>query len=174
MAITRAAFRFLSGLGLTIDKMVEKINNTLSSRNESNMFVTLFVGKINLTTGEMYYCNAGHNPIVIHHADGHAEYLHAKSNIAVGVLENFIFEPEVIHLEKGSRLILYTDGVTEAEDVTEAQFGEPRLLDFAVKIDEKDSSKDIIDHLITDVKEFTGEATQNDDITILTISYKKD
>ena len=174
MAITRAAFRFLSGLGLSIDKMVEKINNTLSARNENNMFVTLFVGKINLTTGEMYYCNAGHNPIVIRHADGHAEYLHAQSNIAVGVFKNFNFEHEVTQLEKGSRLILYTDGVTEAEDVTKAQYGEPHLLDFANKIDNKDSAKDITDHLITEVKNFTGEATQNDDITILTISYKQD
>jgi sigma-B regulation protein RsbU (phosphoserine phosphatase) len=174
MAITRAAFRFLSGLGLTIDKMVEKINNTLSARNENSMFVTLFVGKINLNTGELYYCNAGHNPIVIRHADGHAEYLHAKSNIAVGLFENFNYEPEVIQLERGSRLILYTDGVTEAENITEAQYGEPRLLDFANQIDDKDSAKDIVDHLITDVKNFTGEATQNDDITILTISYKQD
>ena len=174
MAITKASFRFLSGLGLSIDKMVEKINNTLSASNENNMFVTLFVGKINLTTGEMYYCNAGHNPIVIRHADGHAEYLKAKNNIVVGAFENFNYQPETTQLEKGSRLILYTDGVTEAEDVTEAQFGEQRLLDFANKIDDHDSSKDIVDKLITEVKAFTGEATQNDDITILTISYKKD
>lgn len=172
MSITRAAFRFLGGIDLSIDQMIEKINNTLSMRNDSKMFVTLFAGRINLKTGEMYYCNAGHNPLVICHADGHAEYLHAKPNIAVGVFKGFHYEAEQIQLEKGSRIILYTDGITEAEDSNNAQFGEKRLLDFASALPTETSAEGLVNDLMAEVKNFTREAEQNDDITILTISYK--
>ncbi len=173
MSITRAAFRFLGGLGLALDQMVCKINNTLSQRNESSMFVTLFAGKINLKTGEMVYCNAGHNPLVICHADGRAEYLHAKPNIAIGICNGFEYQHEERVLEKGSRLILYTDGVTEAENARQQLYGEDRLLTFANAIQKEKDSKAVTDELLQDIKEFTGDAEQNDDITILTISLIK-
>lgn len=174
MSITRAAFRFLGGLGLSIDKMIEKINGTLCTRNETNMFVTLFAGKIDLKTGLLSYCNAGHNPLIICHADGNAEYLHAKPNIAVGVFDGVPFNPEQIQLEKGSRLILYTDGVTEAEDRDKKQYGEQQLLDFAQNIEKNESAEELISSLMTDVKSFTKDAEQNDDITVLTITLKQE
>jgi len=172
MAITRAAFRFLGGLGLSIDKMIEKINYTLSMKNEKTMFVTLFAGKINIKTGEMYYCNAGHNPLVICHADGHAEFLKAKPNIVVGAFGDFHYQAEQTQLEKGSRIILYTDGITEAENVNLDQFGEQRLLDFANNLPADISSKAITEKLMKEIGNFTQDAEQNDDITILTISLK--
>lgn len=172
MSITRASFRFLGGLGLPINKMIERINDTLSTRNEKSMFVTLFAGKINTKTGEMYYCNAGHNPVVICHADGHAEYLKSKPNIVVGAFEGFPYQAEQIKLEKGTRLIFYTDGITEAENVNYEQFGEQRLLDFANTLPVGMSSETVTNKLMEEISNFTQEAEQNDDITILTISLK--
>jgi sigma-B regulation protein RsbU (phosphoserine phosphatase) len=172
MAITRNSFRLLGSLGLPIDKMIEKINDTQSMGNDNGMFVTLFAGKINLKTGEMTYCNAGHNPMVICNADGHAEYLHANPHIAVGVFEGFTFQLERIQLEKGSRIILYTDGITEAENAEQQQFGTQRLLEFASSIPADKSSEAVTDDLIKEVEYFVQGAEQNDDITILTISLK--
>lgn len=170
MAVTRAAFRFLGGIGLSIDQMMGKINDCLTNGNKSTMFVTLFAGKIDLSTGMMTYCNAGHNPLVICHADGQAEFLHAKANFAAGVIEGIDYQLEQIQLEPGARLILYTDGVTEAENIRKEQYGDQRLLDFAATIHATLSSEELVDNLMTDLKKFTGDAEQNDDITVLTIS----
>ncbi len=172
MAITRAAFRFLGGLGLSLDKMINKINNTLSLRNEKNMFVTLFAGKINKKTGEMFFCNAGHNPLILYHADGRTEYLRAKPNIVLGAFGEFNYQAEQIQLEKGCRLILYTDGISEAENAVKEQFGEQRLLDFANTLTPDLSSEAVTSKLMKEIGNFTQEAEQNDDITILTISLK--
>lgn len=172
MATTINSFRSLGSMGLPLDELVGKINDTQSLGNENGMFVTLFAGKINLKTGEMYYCNAGHNPLVICHADGQAEYLHAKPNIAVGAFLGFPYQLEKTILEKGSRIILYTDGITEAENVKKEQFGERRLLEFASTIPAEQSSEVVTNNLISEIKKFTREAAQNDDITILTISIK--
>ncbi len=169
MSIVRAAFRFLGGVNLTIDQMICKINDTISRRNDSIMFVTLFAGKIDLKTGEMYYCNAGHNPMIICHADGRTEYMKPLPNIAVGIFDDFKYKPEQTVLEKGCRLILYTDGVTEAEDELKKQFGEDRLLEFASKLTPEQQSEEVVHNLIQEVKDFTKDADQNDDITILSI-----
>lgn len=172
MSITRAAFRFLGGINLTIDKMIEKINNTMCQRNNSKMFVTMFAGKINLKTGVMQYCNAGHNPLVIRHPDGRTEFFYAQTNIAVGISNGFSYELEETRLEKGTRLVLYTDGVTEAEDIKKKQYGEQRLLNFVSNLSDSKSAEDLISDLMADVKAFTQDAQPNDDITILTISLK--
>ena len=173
MAITRAAFRFLGGLDLTLNQIVSKINSTLSQRNENSMFVTLFAGCIDLKNGTMHYCNAGHNPIVICHANGHAEYLRAKTNIAIGIVDSFVYESEQTTLEPGSRIILYTDGVTEAENAKKNQFGMDNLLTIARQIPKEENSKDVVNRIIREVETFTDKADQNDDITILTISLSE-
>lgn len=169
MAITRAAFRFISGMGLEMNDVVSRINNAFAESNEQGMFVTLFVGRIDLTTYEMEYCNAGHNPIMTISPDGKAALLHAKPNIAAGLFENFSYEKETLQLSRGSRLLLYTDGVSEAENTSKELYGEQRMLDFASTLDVSTTSKEFIDSLSSDVADFTSGADQNDDITILSI-----
>ncbi len=171
MAITRYAFNFISGLGLGVDDVMGKINNSFCKGNTLMMFVTMFVAKINLDTHEMEFCNAGHNPIIVKDADGNVSYLHAKSNVAIGLVDDFTFEKETLQLSAGTRLLLYTDGVTEAETVDKDQYGEDRLFEFVQGIGEKDSSEDVIGNLFSSVKEFTGENDQNDDITVLTVKF---
>lgn len=169
MAITRYAFNFIACLGLCVDDVMEKINNSFCKGNSMMMFVTMFIAKINLETYEMEYCNAGHNPVVMKDPEGDARYLHSKPNIAIGLVDDFDFEKETLQLSKGTRLLLYTDGVTEAEDVDKNQYGEDRLLEFIQNTSEEDSSEAVINKLFSSVKEFTGENVQNDDITVLTV-----
>lgn len=170
MSITRSAFRFVSGLRLTVAEGQAKINDNFSESNETGMFVTMFSAKLNIETLEMEYCNAGHNPIVIVSPDGKARYLNANPNIAAGLFPGFPYIGETLQLEKGTRLIIYTDGVTEAETKRKDQYGEDRLLAFANSIDKNASSKDVVDNLMKSVKEFTTGNDQNDDITILTLT----
>lgn len=169
MAITRYAFNFISSLGHSVDDVMGEINNSFCKGNSMMMFVTMFIAKINLETYEMEYCNAGHNPIVVKDPDGSVKYLHTKSNIAIGLVDDFPFQKETLQLGRGTRLLLYTDGVTEAEDADKNQYGEDRLLEFVHSLAADDSSEDVIDKLFSSVKDFTGENAQNDDITVLTV-----
>lgn len=170
MAITRSAFRFATSLELSVAEAVSKINDNFCTGNEEGMFVTLFLARIDVETLEMEYCNAGHNPIVIVGPDGKADLLRAKSNIASGLFPGFPYVGESLQLEKGSRLIVYTDGVTEAETRGKAQYGEKRLIDFASGIKAEATSREVVESLFSDVKEFAAGNEQNDDITILTVS----
>lgn len=171
MAITQSSFKFLDKVGSGIDASMSKINDTFSEGNDSAMFVTLFMGRVNLKTLEMEFCNGGHNPIVLISPDGKARFLEEKPNLAVGLFGGFNYMGERLQLEKGSRIIVYTDGITEAEDVDKNLFGEERLLDFASRIPAGMSSQDVISNLIDEVHAFTNGNQQNDDMTVLTIRF---
>ena len=173
MAITRAALRFVANLDQPINSLVSRINNSVTDSNSNNMFVTLFVGRINLDNGHMDYCNAGHNPIIIIPPDGEAYYLKAKANLAIGIFEDFPYEAESIDLAHGTRIIAYTDGINEAERADKTLFGNDRLLAWAATPKARDlslSEKDIVEDLYGTVKEFVGDNPQNDDITILSLT----
>jgi len=171
MAITRSAFRFIAGMDLQQKEVLDHINNAVCNGNDTNMFVTMFIGKIDLETGKMRYCNAGHNPIILIHPDGQAEYLHAKPNLAIGLFENFPYEDETISLEKGSRLLIYTDGVTEAERMDKQLFGEDRLLSFVSSLPVTENSEKYLEAILADVRSFTAGNEQNDDITMMSLKF---
>ena len=173
MAITRAAFRFVGALGLPMSEVMYRVNNTLCDGNENNMFVTIFAARLDTKTGEMEYCNAGHNPIVILNQEGKASFLSAKPNLAAGLIPDFPYIAERTRLEFGSRLILYTDGVTEAEREDKAQFGEEALLNWASKLPWNVNAKGAAHSLHDEVKQFTEGADQNDDITIMVIDLNE-
>lgn len=171
MAISRSLFHYVSGMSLGTNEVVSSINKTFCAGNDSNMFITLFVGKLNLDTGELVFCNAGHNPIIVIDPDGNAKYLREKANLAVGVFDEFSYEKETITLEKGSRLLIYTDGVSEAENKDKDQYGEERLLQFAQSQSVDMSSEDFVNALVDSVKAFTKDNPQNDDITIMSVKF---
>ncbi len=174
MAITRAAFRFIASMQLPPEEVVSKINNSLSKNNDTNMFVTFFTGCLDLNTGEMLFCNAGHNPIlIVPPANSNKEpfYLKAKPNLTIGIMEDFPYQQESITIEKGSRIILYTDGVTEAETAVKELYGEDRLVQWATENQSKPfTAKELGDNLLKSVRTFTNGAEQNDDITIMAIN----
>ena len=189
MAITRVMLRFVVGMGLPLDETLFRLNNSFSESNEMGMFVTLFVARLDLKTGHMDYCNAGHNPILIIPSDSEPYFLHCKANIAIGLIEGFAYEAEQIDLKQGTRLIAYTDGVTEAEKADQSQYGEDRLVAWAKELksmstefvegsksrfgehDTSDSTteKVVVENLYDSVKMFTDGNSQNDDITIVSL-----
>ena len=172
MAICRSAVRFVSGLGLTMAECVEKVNAIMCDGNENGLFVTLFVARLDLRTGEMRYCNAGHNPIVVIPPTGEPYFLRAKANLAVGLITPFNYQGEELTLAPGTRLVLYTDGVTEAENAGKALYGDDRLLAFAASVGDDDSDSAVVENLYASVKTFAGDNEQNDDITLLSIQYR--
>lgn len=173
MAITRAAFRFIAKMGLPMNEVVSKMNNALSESNDTGMFVTLFVGRIDLSTGDFTYCNAGHNPIVIVSPDGTAGFLKARPNLAAGLIEDFPYVGEESRIEKGSRIVLYTDGVTEAERADKEQYGEDRLIEWCHGINVRfENTEGASADLLSHIREFTAGNEQNDDITIMVINVR--
>ena len=173
MSITRILSRFISGSEQGLDEVLGKINDTIADGNESGMFVTLFMGCLNLETGHLSYCNGGHNPLVVIPANGSESYfLPQKPNIAMGIFPDFKFEKQEVVLDKGTRLVLYTDGVSEAERFDKSQYGNDRLLAWAKSGENFGDEKQACMGLLADVQKFTAGNEQNDDITILSIKLK--
>ncbi len=163
-----AGFRMAADMGLPPDEIVARINALLCRDNDTCMFVTLFVGRLELATGKLEYCNAGHPPIVVIRPDGSSEFLSAKRNIAAGVLERYHYARETAAFAPGTRLLVYTDGVTEAERKDHAQYGDDRLLAFA-SAHAKDSPGDLVGSLAEELDRFEAGVEQSDDITALAV-----
>ncbi len=169
MAITRATLHFMAGLDLPLHESLSRINTNVAESNARGMFVTLFVARLDLTTHRMDFCNAGHNHLVVIPPDGEPYFLQEKSNLAVGLIENFPYEAESVTLKPGTRLIAYTDGVTEAENAALEQYGEERLLHEASLIDPSMDNQAVVDQIYRSVLAFADGNPQNDDITMMSI-----
>ena len=169
MSITRAMLHFVATLDLPLNESVSRINNSVADANSNDMFVTMFIGRINLKTLRMDYCNAGHNPPVIITPGGTPRFLPVKSNLAAGLMEQFPYEDEYIDLEPGTRLVAYTDGVTEAENDDFALYGEDRLLEAVKQNEAAGDEKTVVENIYRSVKGFTGSHPQSDDITIMSL-----
>jgi len=173
MAITQAACRFFFKMGLPMDKLVTNLSNSVADGNETGMFATLFAATANLKTGEMVFCNAGHNHIVVVPAqeDAPAYFMDAKPNLAIGLFPDFPYEQEYLTLTPGTTLVLYTDGVTEAETANKDQYGDDRLLEVtSTKEFRKMTAQQKVERIYESVKLFTVDNEQNDDITLLVIT----
>lgn len=169
MAITRSMLHFVATLDLPLNESVSRINNSVADGNRNDMFVTLFIGRINLKTLRMDYCNAGHNPPVIIGPDGTPRFLPIKSNLVVGLMEQFPYQEEHIDLEPGTRIVVYTDGVTEAENTHLELYGEKRLLEETKQLPANIDEEAVVNHIYQSVKTFTAGHPQNDDITIMSV-----
>ena len=171
MAITRSLFRTLSQKVYSPAMIVTKMNSSISDNNESNMFVTLIVGILDLSTGVMKLCNAGHNPPILINPDGETSFLRFKTHIFAGIIEDFVYTDEEVTLEKGSKLFLYTDGVTEAENSSKELYGDEMLLQTLSENTTLDVRK-TVDTIVCSITEHVQEAEASDDLTILLIHYE--
>lgn len=171
MAITRSLFRTLSQKELSPAKIVTGMNSSISDNNESNMFVTLIVGILDLQSGSMKLCNAGHNPPLLIDPNGKTSFLKFKTHLFAGVVENIEYIDEEMTIEKGSKLFLYTDGVTEAENLEKELYGDEKLLDVlstSTSLDVRATVETIVESVANHVQ----EAEASDDLTILVIHYE--
>ena len=153
--------------GLGIVEAVERSNHRLATNNDANMFVTAWIGVVDLSTGELEYVNAGHNPPLVKRADGSVEYLKARSGIALAAVDGLAYRRHTLTLGPGDGLLLYTDGVTEATDRAGAQYGEERLLRKMKGLLGARDAGALIDGVLGDVNAFVDGAEQADDITFL-------
>lgn len=168
MAITKSAIRSVMAENLTVAEMMGRINNHIEASNSAGMFLTIFWGKLDLETGLLEYCNAGHNPIVVVDNEHRSRFLDTIPYLAAGLFKDFPYQMQTTQLSKGNRLILYTDGVTEAEDASKQFYGDDRLLSWARSV-ETNGEESYTESLLTDVKSFVKDNEQNDDITIMTV-----
>ncbi|MBQ9678187.1 MAG: SpoIIE family protein phosphatase [Prevotella sp.] len=174
MAVTRALFRTISSHEDQPERIVSQLNDTIAEDNELGMFVTLFVGIIDLKTGHMTYCNAGHNPpLLILKGGSHIDLLPVDSNVPAGIMRGWTFCQQDTTIDSGATIFLYTDGLTEAEDINHGQFGDDRLLDMARSIcaDGNYSTHTLVEQMVDAVHDFVGEAEQSDDLTMMAIQY---
>ena len=166
MAVTRSLFRSVSNHEHSPAKIVTTINNSLSESNDASMFVTFFCGVLDMKTGHMVYCNAGHNaPIALTDRIGE---LPVDSNIPLGIMPGFDFTEQEADIRYDDAIFLYTDGVTEAENIHHELFGEERMIKV---LHTRRSASEQMACVADAVREFRGEAAQSDDITVLFIHY---
>lgn len=173
MAIARSLFRTLSQQFDSPAKIMTHMNRSISENNESSMFITLFIGILDLKTGHLRFCNAGHNPPIVIPAHGAPYFLKARIQVFAGIVEDMEYTEEEIEIEKDSLLFLYTDGVTEAEDETKKLYGEDRLLETVAQSDTR-HVRDIVDAVIKSVADHVQQAEASDDLTILLLHYKSE
>lgn len=153
--------------GLPLPEMMGWINDSLAASNPECTFVTLILGTFDPETGDVFYCNGGHNPPLLQSTNGGVSYLPKAKNPIVGVIPELEFELRSLRLRPGDRLILYTDGVTEAMAVGDSLFGEDRCAETVAALDSELSSQKVLDELLHAVQDFSRGRSQSDDITIL-------
>lgn len=172
MAVTRSLFRNVTANLSEPHKIVGALNEVIAQGNESNMFVTLFVGVFDLQTGKLQYCNAGHDSPLLIGSRG-VGLLPCDSNIPVGVMAGWEFSLQKADIDAQTTLFLYTDGLTEAENAAHALFGEKRIFDVAEPLQKAGSIQptELIKVMTNAVHDFVGEAEQSDDLTMLAFQY---
>ncbi|MCR5261231.1 MAG: SpoIIE family protein phosphatase [Candidatus Gastranaerophilales bacterium] len=156
----------LSGYPLNI--AINKTNNELCATNDAKMFITAFIAILNTQTGELEFVNAGHNPPAIKLNDKF-EYLKSDNNLVLSALENFEYKSSKIFLKPENNILIYTDGVTEAQNIKEKFYGEERLINLLNN--KMQEPKEIIETITADINGFSDGASQFDDITMLDIKF---
>ena len=166
MAVTRSLFRAMSAHETSPAKIVSLMNYSMSEANENNMFVTFFCGVLDLTTGQLRYCNAGHNPPMILTDDIVA--LPVVPNLPLGIIKDMNFVEQEMDFQYDDAIFLYTDGLSEAENNAKEHFGESRV---KAALHGRKPSDEHLKNIEQEVSRFVDGAPQSDDLTMLFIHY---
>ena len=171
MGVTHSLFRSASAHETNPARIMTAINEASAEGNEKNMFVTLFIGVLDLPTGKLRYCNAGHDqPIQLSFGHSPCTILDCEANLPVGVFGDTKYSMQQMTLEAGTTLFLYTDGLTEAKDLQRKQFGLERVVErLKMKGESLKEPQQIIEDMMQSVQTFVGEAEQSDDLTMFAI-----
>ena len=166
MAVTCRLFRSVSAHLDKPEDIITSLNNSLSDGNESNMFCTAFLGILDLKTGHLAYCNAGHNAPLVIGKDGNVSAMDVIPNLPLGLFGGFPYQGQETVIEKETMLYLFTDGVNEAENNEMEQFSDERLIAM-LKKNSASEPNEIIDVTYAEVQRHADGATQSDDITVM-------
>ena len=171
MTVVLNLFRAAGRQGLLPAEIAHQINETLTNGNEQLMFVTMFIGAIDLVSGKLDFCNCGHNPPVVLAQDEKPVFLSCKANMAIGVLSDAAFEGEYMDGFKDKPLFLYTDGLSEAENPDHELFGSDRLL--AVLGEPYTDAETVVKRMQSAISDHVAGADASDDLTMLCLEIKK-
>ena len=171
MAVTKTLMKGIAGRNMAPSDILTAVNAELCIDNESSMFVTLFCGILDITTGELQVANAGHNPPILIDEQGTARWLEIPPSLPLGAMEDTVFQFSSIHLKSGETILLYTDGVTEAMNHDRQFFSDQALL-AAAEACQGLPPEDLIRAVMGIVKKFTGDEPASDDLTLLALRFK--
>lgn len=170
MAVTCRLFRSVASHLDKPEEIITSLNNSLSDGNESNMFCTAFLGILDLKTGHLDYCNAGHNAPLLIDSDGNVSAMEVIPNLPLGLFEGFPYQGQEATITKGTMLYLFTDGVNEAENNVMEQFGDDRLVSL-LKSKATCGPAEITESTFAEVQRYADGADQSDDITVMCLKY---
>jgi phosphoserine phosphatase RsbU/P len=171
MAVTKTLLKGVAETGMDPSEILHRCNVELCGENDSMMFVTVFCGILNLRTGRLKYSNAAHEHPVVIKSDGRSEYLPVPDGFLLGVDEDSIYQTMETRLEPGDRLIVYTDGVTEAVNAAGELYSHTNLM-AVIQSSASVSAEDIGTEILESVKQFSSGIAQADDITMLALRFK--
>ena len=172
MMISKTLIKNVSEIEEDVNEIFNKVNNMLCKGNKVDLFVTSWFGILNLDTGKLDFVNAGHNPpLYFSQKKGRYEFLKTEPNMVLASIENLKYQKYEKYIEPGDRIFLYTDGVIEAVNLNNEQYGEDRLQLF-LNNNLNLSAKENIEKLQKEIKNFVGRKEQFDDITMLELNYK--
>ncbi len=172
MVIAKTLIKDRAQEGTSPDEVFTKVNKLLCEANEEGLFVTAWLGVLEISSGHLDYVNAGHNPPLVRTFGREYEYLKSKRNFVLAGFEGTKYSLCSLELSNGDSLFLYTDGVTEATDSNKELYGDNRLQK-VLNLNKDKKPEDIVKTVKKDVDEFVGEAPQFDDITMLSFCYHK-
>ncbi len=170
MMTAKTIIKDLAERGLPVNEIFTKANEKLCENNESGMFVTAWMGILDVESGKLQFANAGHNPPLLKKANGSFECLKTRAGFVLAGMEGINYRMTELTLEKGDRIFLYTDGVTEATNGENELYGEQRLLAF-MNEHLTTQSTELLQSLKNNIDVFVGDAPQFDDITMLIFDY---
>jgi serine phosphatase RsbU (regulator of sigma subunit) len=165
MAQTIRLFRALAKQHLMPASIATRLNDELTEKNDNGMFVTMFIGQLNLNTGLFHFCNAGHNPPVIGDDEQHGSFLEMEPNAPIGLWPELEYIGEELESIKGRPLFIYSDGLNEAEDVKQNQFGDDHMLDILRHTKFRDA-RHVVELMEEEVRRHRNGAEANDDISV--------
>lgn len=171
MVIAKTMIKNRAQLGETPDVVLERVNNQLCENNEADMFVTVWLGIYEITTGRLTYANAGHECPAVMRAGGSYELIREAHDFVIGGMESMPYSLHETKLSRGDRLFLYTDGIPEATNAAEELFGEERMLE-ALNTCLELTPEQTLHQIKECVDAFVGAAPQFDDMTMLSFEIK--
>lgn len=173
MAVTRTLLRSISDKEKSASAIMEALNKSLAINNESSMFVTFFLGVLNLNTGILSYANAGHNPPVLIRKNGEIETFESAKAIPLGLFGDFSYTESQIKLQSGDMIFAYTDGVNEAENDNHDLFGEKQMISILKEASPEANPRELVNKMEQSLEEHVCGFPQSDDITMMTIMYNE-